>query len=152
MRGFNKLFPVLGLLLSSCGIPERGYPLYPEPATPLLREEIVVITGDIAKVDEVPVPVEERTFEVLPGCHSVSTPQNFARGDGNGAMMADLPEFSVAVMMQAGHSYVVNLEFRQRGSSTGYVTMMVYEYFPSGKRNDEFNTSARCVPDAWAPD
>jgi hypothetical protein len=86
MVGASSLWFCALACLAACGAAgqRRGTPLYPEPAKPLARSEVAVLSGYVAEVDGNDVGEEDvvGSFELLPGCHVVRTPSDWTRHEG----------------------------------------------------------------------
>lgn len=103
---------VLPLLLAACvGRETRGVPLYPGPARG--ADEVAGLIGDIDTVDGRDVSSSERSFEVLPGCHVVTTRARVAQG---WTVAGIPPRWTFVIQVQAGHGYV--LEYTGRSGTS----------------------------------
>lgn len=111
LKSWPSALATLALLLVACvGGSTRGVALHPGPT----RETSAVATlvGDIERVDGRQVSNAGRTFELLPGCHVVTTRARVARG---WSVPGIPPELTFVIHFQAGHGYV--LEYSGRAGS-----------------------------------
>lgn len=135
------------LLIACVGGPARGVALYPGP----VRETTTIATlvGDIESVDGRQVSNAGRTFELLPGCHVVTTRARVARG---WSVPAIPPEFTFVIQFQAGRGYV--LEYSGR---SGTATMNALEKDAQGNvlsslvPTSDKDSIARCQPQLGKP-
>src|SRR5688572_9814129 len=99
--------------LTACGSAgqRRGTLLYPEPAQPLPRSEVAVLSGYVAEVDGKDVADDDvgGSFELLPGCHVVRTPPDWTRHETDGAVMVETGVLPFALPMRGGHSYEIRV-------------------------------------------
>jgi hypothetical protein len=136
--------------LASGGV--RPYPLSPPTPQPLGPGQVSTLTlGFVVASDTGAQFVDDKDvsslggyFELLPGCHVISTPTP----PGGRFRAADIqPRWTFALPMRAGHQYL--LERRSGGamSPTGWFTIKGYESDLRGNKTREFEhvTSPKAI-------
>jgi hypothetical protein len=83
-------------------------------------------------------------FELLPGCHVISTP---TPPGGRYRSAEILPRWTFALPMRAGHQYLIERRAGGSSSPTGWFTIKGYESDLRGNRTREFEhvTSAKDI-------
>jgi hypothetical protein len=135
----NSALVITALSLSAClSQSGRGEPLYPRMDPPPKRDEVAQLGGYVRVVDNQQV-TEGKSFELLPGCHIISTPARWGRADAHsGGTMADTGHQTFALVMKPGHRYFIDVNLKMMGGSTGTVVLEAREEDPSGKRTQVF--------------
>ena len=134
------LLLALGVALTSgCIAPnERGEPLYPVKDARPPREEVAQLGGYIRLVDGQRVD-EDKTFELLPGCHVIQTPEHWGRVDSSsGGVLVDTGHRIFALLMKPGHRYHVDVSVKMMGGSTGSAAVEATEEAPGGRKKQIF--------------
>jgi hypothetical protein len=112
-RRRRRVLVALVVTLASCVTQERrGTPLYPRAEPPRRRDEVALLYGPIATVDDEKVAASGNTFELLPGCHIVTIGGKTGKVDPlhHGGWVATLPPLTYAFRMRAGGSYSIDFE------------------------------------------
>jgi hypothetical protein len=124
----------------------RGYPLYPHP--PLMEQQrVAFLTGYIHDVDGKDVSQHGRSFDLLPGCHIVGTPEKGGTMDSTAGVVITTGSRKFAIPMKAAHSYVIEV-----GSPTAF-SGITGPASLSGREIDEAGkTTRRFAPAASLPD
>jgi hypothetical protein len=127
------------LAASSCIAPhERGEPLYPVTGERLPRAQVAELGGYVRMVDDQHVD-EDKTFELLPGCHVIGTPERWGRVDSSsGGVMVDTGRRTFALVMKPGHRYHVDVSVKMMGGSSGSAVIEATEEDPKGKKTGLF--------------
>lgn len=117
----------------------RGFPLYPTSGEPLPREQIALLTGDVQVIDGQQVSGVGRWFELLPGCHVVTTsPQWQARVESSASgILPPNGQLTYAMNMKAGHRYEIQPRSRQVRRAEVLVVSAL-EKDPEGAVTQEF--------------
>lgn len=115
----------------------RGYQLYAGPAAD--PSAVAKLSGHVQAVDGKNIRKHGRDFELLPGCHVITTPKNWGGVGETGGVVATTGPITYAIHMKAGHSYTI--EVRQDGSagSASSVRISAKEKDPTGKVTDTFS-------------
>lgn len=139
IRSTAKTFPrwvAIGFaaILPACvGGSSRGVPLY-SPETPRRAENtIAALLGDIATVDGRDVSGSGRTFELLPGCHVITTRRSFGKVEQGLPMTALLPPLTFVLPMHANRSYLLEYEPSSNAGNGGVALIQAREVDASGK-------------------
>ena len=130
---------IFGFSLGCASGQTRGVPLYASSGEPLAREEIGFLTGDVQLIDGRNVSELGRRFELLPGCHVVTTsPLWRARVESSASgIVPPNGQLTYAMNMKAGHRYVIEGRMlQQRRSQILIITAL--EKDPEGNVLQEF--------------
>lgn len=96
------------LLLASAGCGFHEEPLVPlYPGNRLGSDQVATLGGYVAWVDGRDVSALGGAFELLPGCHVVTTPTHWGGMTSSGGRSATTGAVTFAVLMQAGYHYLV---------------------------------------------
>jgi hypothetical protein len=145
---------------------QRGYPLYAGTLPPdqVARLQVVTpggavpgsgATSFIKTVDGRDVSTLDSLFELLPGCHLVSTERSLLVGNENVTVRADLGTRVLPFRMKAGYEYAVVVEFGSFVGSTARASISAVERDPAGKQTEtvppatSLNDLSACK--AWHP-
>src|SRR5579863_6922486 len=85
---------------------QQAVPLYDQP-TRLGRDQVATLGGYVASVDGRDVSKLGGAFELLPGCHVITTPTGWGASSGMGAIKATTGAVSFVVPMFPGRHYLV---------------------------------------------
>ena len=96
----------------------RGYALYAATGTPRTPEEVAQLTGYVEKVDGTDVTEHGHSFEVLPGCHLIVTPQSWGRVSESGGVTWKTGHMTFALPMKAGRQYLVEVQAQTVGGAS----------------------------------
>jgi hypothetical protein len=137
------------LLLLACGAgcgfgAEQPVPLY-DAGNRLGPDEVATLGGYLAHVDGRDVSALGGAFEVLPGCHVVTTPTNWGSMSTTSGVSASTGAVTFAVPMVAGHHYAIISVSEQSGAPTFRVRVRMDETNASGdfvRSFDPVKTSA----------
>lgn len=122
-----------GLLLLACvGGSSRGTPLYPDRGQPPSITEVAQLVGDIETVDG--KSVRGRSFELLPGCHVVTTPTSWGQHEQYSTMSGNLPKHTFVINMQPNRSYVLEYELTSRTGNGGNMVLHAFEQDAAGTK------------------
>ena len=115
-----------------------AYLLYPSPR--LGRDQVALLLGLIGAVDGQQVPQERSTFELLPGCHVVTTQTKLLAFDATqppqGSVVGTLPSIVYAINMQAGHTYVIERQIQRVGGLSADVSITARDVAADGQSSD----------------
>jgi hypothetical protein len=115
-----------------------AYPLYRSPR--LGRDQVALLFGLIGAVDGKEVPQDRSTFELLPGCHVVTTQTKLLAFDATqprqGSVVGTLHPIVYAINMQAGHSYVVERQIQRVGGRSADVATTARDVGADGQSSD----------------
>jgi hypothetical protein len=110
------------------------------PAVPLYDagnrpgpDQVATLGGYVAWVDGRDVTKLGGAFELLPGCHIVTTPTRFGGDNTTGAISATTGALTFAVSMVAGRHYLIVLGDDLNGAPTGRVTVRLNEMDAAGE-------------------
>jgi hypothetical protein len=146
MRNRHLVFMMtFALLAAGClaGAGVRPYRLYPPTSQPLGPGQVstltlgyVVASGTGAQfVDDKDVSSLGGYFELLPGCHVISTPTP----PGGRFRSAEIqPRWTFALPMKAGRQYLIERRTGGAMSPTGWFTIKGYESDLRGNKTREF--------------
>ena len=95
------------LVLTACVSPGRTA-LYPS-GEPHRAEDVVELSGHVYKVDGKEVSSLGSVFELLPGCHIVTTPMDYGRVGPDGGWIIKTGHVTFALNMTAGRRYGVEV-------------------------------------------
>ncbi len=130
--------------LSGAGVrPFRLYPPVPQPLGPEQVSTLTLIGGPAAVasgtgvqfVDDKDVSSLGGYFELLPGCHVITTPTPRWSKSGGGALAA---RWTFALPMKAGHQYRIEVSPGVMMAPTGRFTIKGYESDLRGNKTREF--------------
>jgi len=107
----------------------------PRPLT-----DVAQLYGEIATVDGRDVSSAVQPFELLPGCHVVTTRTSWGKRDNSGSISGNMPEFSFVINMQPNHGYVIDFELATRTGNGGAIELRALEKDAAG------NVSATLLP------
>ena len=126
----------LGLLLLAVAAgciaeTERAVPLYDLPTRPYL-EQVATLDGYVATVDGREVRKLGGAFELLPGCHLVTTPTHWGNGSRYNPVTANTRAISLLIPMLAGHHYSIVNGSTSNGAPIGVATLDISETDAAG--------------------
>src|SRR5436190_21621245 len=103
---------VASVLLVGCLAGQgRGYALYPATSTPRKPEEVAHLTGYVQRVDGKDVTEHGHSFELLPGCHMVVTPQEWGNvSAASGGISWKTGHLTFALPMKADRQYLIDVQ------------------------------------------
>lgn len=136
---------------------QRGVPLYPGSGQQRALEEVALLNGDVQLIDGKNVSDLGKWFELLPGCHVVTTPPE-ARARVESSASGVVPtngQFTYAMNMKPGHRYVIERRMWQLQKSR-FVVITAFEKDPEGTVTRQLVPAAReedlagCQPPADA--
>lgn len=110
-------------------------PLYAGPVLP--STETALLSGYVAKVDDVDVSHMGGPFTVLPGCHVITSRDKLGDNSPSGAWSVVMPRLTFPLRMQAGHVYEIQARRQGSGSETANLKMSAVELDGSGKKLGE---------------
>jgi hypothetical protein len=113
--------------------------LYVGPARP--PAETALLSGYVAKVDDVDVSHMGGPFTVLPGCHVITSRDKLGDNSPSGAWSAVMPPLTFPLRMRAGHVYEIQAQRQGSGSETANLKMHAVELDGSGKKLGEVPAS-----------
>jgi hypothetical protein len=113
--------------------------LYAGPARP--PAETALLSGYVAKVDDVDVSHMGGPFTVLPGCHVITSRDKLGDNSPSGAWSAVMPQLTFPLRMQAGHVYEIQAQRQGSGSETANLKMHAVELDGTGKKLGEVPAS-----------
>ncbi|HVV51964.1 MAG TPA: hypothetical protein VHO06_20005 [Polyangia bacterium] len=111
---------------------ERGVPLYDLPARPGL-DQVAPLGGYVAAVDGRDVSELGGAFELLPGCHVVTTPTHWGNGGRYDPVTANVSALELPIAMVAGRHYLV-VSSNTHGAPVGRATLDVSETDAHGRQ------------------
>jgi hypothetical protein len=126
----------------------RGYQLYAGPAAD--PSAVAKLTGFVMAVDGKKVTQHGRNFELLPGCHLVTTPRNWGGVGESGGVVANTGPFTYAINMLAGHAYSIEVKPEGSAGSIQSVRIIAKEKDATGKLTGTFSpteTDRTCAED-----
>ncbi len=138
MKTFTIINVAAFALLGCIGGQSRGYPLYPATDPPRRQEEVAELTGYVSLVDGQDVSSHGASFELLPGCHLVATPSEWGRFESSGGVIVKTGHLTFALPMKAGRRYLVDVEVRTMGGSTGTAVVEATEKDINGNTTQMF--------------
>jgi len=117
----------------------RGFPLYDASGEALPRERVALLTGDIQVIDGQNVSALGRWFELLPGCHVVTTsPEWQVRVESSASgILPPNGQLTYAMNMKAGYRYEIQPRLWQLRRSQ-FLIISAYEKDPGGAVMREF--------------
>jgi hypothetical protein len=118
----------------------RGFPLYARSGEPLAREQVALLTGDVQLIDGQNVSGLGRWFELLPGCHVVTTsPERRARVESSkSGILPPNGQLTYAMNMKAGYRYEIQRRMQQLRDGSQFVIVYAFEKEPEGAVMQEF--------------
>jgi hypothetical protein len=126
----HSVFAVaLALLGTACiGGNTRGKALYPttDGVTPA-ETEVARLTGEIGGVDGRDVSGQGQSFELLPGCHVVTTRTSWGKFEYGEGLYGNLQQQTFVIHMQPNRSYDFEYELMNRTGSGGTLALHVRE-------------------------
>jgi hypothetical protein len=120
----------------------RGYALYATTSTPLKPEEVAQLTGYVQKVDGKDVGEHGRSFELLPGCHVVVTPQDWGKVSEVGGITWKTGHLTFALPMKAGRQYLVEVQAEKVGGAAAGGRVVALEKDMDGNLTQEFRPAS----------
>jgi hypothetical protein len=114
-------------------------PLYAGPVLP--PAETALLSGYVAKVDDVDVSHMGGPFTLLPGCHVITSRDKLGDNSPSGAWSAVMPQLTFPLRMQAGHVYEIQARRQGSGSETANLKMSAVELDGNGKKLGEVPAS-----------
>jgi hypothetical protein len=131
----------------------RGYPLYTSPGAPLASNQVATLattfpvglgpgsgaTSFIKAVDGRDVSTLDSYFELLPGCHVVSTGTQLVFSHMGANWQRQIPPRFFIFDMKAGHAYRVVVQLKEK--MNGFASLVVdgTEQDPTGKETRSFD-------------
>jgi hypothetical protein len=130
---------ILGFFFACAGSGQRGFPLYAKSGEPLPREQVALLNGDVQFIDGQNVSDLGRWFELLPGCHVVTTsPEWRARVESSASgIIPPNGQLTYAMNMNAGYRYEILRKTWQLRTSR-FLIISAYEKDPEGTVAQEF--------------
>jgi len=123
----------LFLLLAGLGCGFHDEPLVPlYPGDRLGPGQVATLGGYVAWVDGRDVSALGGAFELLPGCHVVTTPTHWGSMYGQGGRSASTGAVTFAVPMQPGYHYLVVSTAEGTSGPTFHTRTRVDETDPAG--------------------
>jgi hypothetical protein len=116
---FEHYWAIIAGLLTACisGSQNQAYPLYPH-TQPLPREQLAHLTGYIQIVDGRDVSTIGTSFDLLPGCHVVVTPEQWGHTELNaGGMSMNTGHLAYAFPMKAGYTYAIRVQMEKKSGT-----------------------------------
>ena len=142
----SLLGAVTSLLLVGCLAGHgRGYALYAATDTPRTPEEVAQLTGYVEKVDGTNVTEHGQSFEVLPGCHLIVTPQSWGRVGESGGITWKTGHLTFALPMKAGRQYLVEVQAHRVGGASFGGRIVAFEKDMQGNVTQEFGPATGTV-------
>lgn len=123
--------------LGCFGSQGRGYQLYAGP--PADPSAVAKLTGHIMAIDGKNVLKLGRNFELMPGCHLVTTRRTWGGVGDNGGVVADIGAQTYAIRMLAGHSYLIEVKPEGTTGSASFVRVSAKERDATGKVTGSFS-------------
>lgn len=114
-------------------------PLYAGPVLP--PSQTALLSGYVAKVDDLNVAHLAGPFSLLPGCHIVVTRNNVGDDSPSGAWSVVMAQLTFALRMQAGRAYEIQIQRQGGGSETANLKMRALEFDGSGNKLQELPPS-----------
>jgi hypothetical protein len=115
----------------------RGYQLYAGP--PADVSAVAKLSGFVYAVDGKNVTRRGHNFELLPGCHLVTTPKNWGGVGETGGVVANTGPITYAIRMLAGHSYSIEVKPEGSAGSIQSVRIIAKEKDSTGKLTGTFS-------------
>lgn len=103
--------------------------------------QTAVLSGYVAKVDDVDVSHLGGPFTLLPGCHVVTSRDKVGNDSPSGAWSVVMAQLTFAVRMQAGRTYEIQAQRQGGGSETASLKMRAVELDGNGKKLGEVQPS-----------
>lgn len=124
------------------GADAPGVPLYPNAAAARLpRNQVALVEGPIAKIDNQEVGDQGGRFELLPGCHVVELDRRMPADNyslsNNSYLTGQLASVYYAMHMVAGARYEIRRDVIVEGQM-GRITTVAREDVPGGASTDLF--------------
>jgi hypothetical protein len=113
--------------------------LYAGPVLP--PEETALLSGYVAKVDDVGVSHLGGPFTLLPGCHVITSRDKLGDNSPSGAWSVVMPQLTFPLRMQAGRVYEIQAQRQGSGSETANLKMHAVEIDGSGRKLGEVPAS-----------
>jgi hypothetical protein len=118
---------LLALTGAGCGLGDvQPVPLY-DAGNRRSPDQVATLGGYVASVDGRDVSALGGAFELLPGCHIVTTPTHWGNMSTNSGVSVTTGAVTFAVSMQAGHRYSIVSASDQNGAPTFRVTIRMDE-------------------------
>lgn len=114
-----------------------AYALYQPPR--LESNQVALLLGSIATVDDKDVSAHGSTFELLPGCHIITTQTKLLAFDSNGvstpqgSVTGTLPRLVYAIEMGPGHTYVIERQIQTVGGNGADVQITARDVAADGQ-------------------
>jgi hypothetical protein len=109
----------------------RGTPLYTAVPRPGV-DQVALLAGYVARVDQREVGSLGGIFELLPGCHVIETPTKWAEGSSYGALIATTGTITFAITTQPAHRYEIVVEGDMPTGPVGPISIRARESDPTG--------------------
>jgi hypothetical protein len=127
------LLLMLGLLAGAgCITDAPAVPLY-DAGNRLGPDQVATLGGYVGWVDGRDVSKLGGAFELLPGCHIITTPTTSGGSTTTGATKITTSPTTFAVPMVAAHRYLVDIKEGMRGGPSFEVTVQIDEMDPTGE-------------------
>lgn len=118
----------------------RAYPLYPYPEAGVSTEQLAHLSGYVQVVDGRDVSTLGTSFDLLPGCHEIQTPQAYGHSEMNvGAMYCKTGHIVYSIDMKAGCSYSIKVEMEKTGGHTYACRVQAYARNAIGEVKQTFD-------------
>ncbi len=117
----------------------RAVKLYAGPRS----SDAVILVGDVKAVDGNEVPLRSRTFELQPGCHTVTNITYWVGNDINAAMTVRLPEMVFWMKMVPEHTYELRIG-TTANTDTARVTVKALERDTNGDVTHTYQPGKGC--------
>ena len=131
---------ILAALASGCiAHDDRGTPLYPTAGGLREPHELAHLSGYVQAVDGKDVSSKSAPFDLLPGCHVVTTPEKWGKAElGGGAVTATTGRLNFVVRMRAGFHYAIRINTPHTNQPSGTLTIGGYEKDADGNTTGRF--------------
>jgi len=129
MRASSSIAAMVFVLHGCVSPRQRGYPLYTASDSPRGPQEVAQLGGYVWLVDGRNVADYGTQFELLPGCHLVTTPTAWGRVEPNsGGVMVHSGHLTFALPMKPGYRYVIDVQPQMMGGgNTGRAAVQAAE-------------------------
>jgi hypothetical protein len=126
----------------------RGYALYSGTRS---ADEVAMLSGYVGFVDGRDVTKHGLSFELLPGCHVVQTPDTWGESSQDTPLVATTGHLAFVVWMRPGHHYSVTVKEEGAGTPVTRVQVAVLETDAKGNRVRSLSptTSEKELRDCW---
>lgn len=118
--------------------PVRGSPLYATSGGVMPLDQVATLNGYVAEVDGQDVSQLMPPFELLPGCHIVSTPERWGSVTAGATATAQTGKRPFAFPMRAGHFYRIEVLTQVQTSISGSLEIKGFETDAAGQQTRVF--------------